>query len=311
MNRCKECEMLISVYIDGELSASEKMLVEEHLKSCRDCSALFSLYREMSTSIAQSCAQAPPSLNSNVMKMIKSSDETGDGSLSYLSFDKTENRPLSRDAEHDSENPRLSRNRSLVLTKKQRTKRLILTRYVPIAACLAIAILVLPQFFNFNRNDATPDAIMPTMAPIPEYAVESDDGFLRIDAYGFSEEHELWGTPEVMMDEDVMHELMPATPFEGRVHDDIEPGVGVGGPGWRDVEDSLYIPHGIITAGYHAFIVIDLNRPISIPMIAYHGNYFLIEQADLARFLEEYDIFITLFVPGDEDAEFALLLIES
>ena len=291
MNRCKECEMLISVYIDGELSASEKMLVEDHLKSCRDCSALFSLYRDISTSIAQSCAQAPPSLNNNVMKMIKS--------------------PLSRDAEHESENPRLSRNRSLVLTKKQRTKRLILTRYVPIAACLAIAILVLPQFFNFNRNDATPDAIMPTMAPIPEYAVESDDGFLRIDAYGFNEEYELWGTPEVMMDEDVMHELMPATPFEGRVHDDIEPGVGVGGPGWRDVEDSLYIPHGIITAGYHAFIVIDLNRPISIPMIAYHGNYFLIEQADLARFLEEYDIFITLFVPGDEDAEFALLLIES
>jgi hypothetical protein len=39
---CERIEELLSAYIEGELSAAEKSLVETHLRACRDCTLLYS-----------------------------------------------------------------------------------------------------------------------------------------------------------------------------------------------------------------------------------------------------------------------------
>lgn len=36
---CKKIKILLSAYVDKELSSDEKQLVDEHLKTCADCSA--------------------------------------------------------------------------------------------------------------------------------------------------------------------------------------------------------------------------------------------------------------------------------
>ena len=303
MNHCTEYEMLINAYLDDELSMSDKMLVQEHLKICRDCAALFIAYREMSSLIKQSSSRAPQSLRNNVMKIIEGSGTQGDGST--VSSLQSTQKSRSRKA-------RTQQNRPPVFSK-----RMILTRYAPIAACLAIAILVLPQLFNTSRPDSRYGDAVPTAAlTMAEAEVAYDD---VIGAFGFAEDsEELWGTPEVMTDEDFTAEVMPTLPPEAGERrdifaddtDDMEIGPPIGG-GLPDADGYLYLPHGIVTEGYYAFIIIDFNRPISTPMIAYYDNYFLIDQIYVARFIEEYGDFITLFMPIDEEALFALLLIES
>jgi hypothetical protein len=48
--------------------------------------------------------------------------------------------------------------RVIDITKKRSTLRIVLSRYVPVAACLAVILLALPYFLNLNRSayDAAP-----------------------------------------------------------------------------------------------------------------------------------------------------------
>ena len=117
MKVCAEYTELISSYADCELSESEKKDVETHLNSCESCSALLALHREISNAVAESAVPAPDKLYSNVMTKILSDDTTGvDG----------------------------NGNRRKVI-------RIVLTRYLPVAACLAIVIFALPYVINFKR----------------------------------------------------------------------------------------------------------------------------------------------------------------
>jgi len=47
----EEIKILISAYLDGEVTPSEKDIVEEHLRSCESCHKDFQMYRAMSSSL--------------------------------------------------------------------------------------------------------------------------------------------------------------------------------------------------------------------------------------------------------------------
>jgi hypothetical protein len=50
--KCKKIEELLSPYLEDELSPEEKKAVAEHLKSCENCSLLFSYMKETKESLA-------------------------------------------------------------------------------------------------------------------------------------------------------------------------------------------------------------------------------------------------------------------
>ena len=133
MNNCANYFELISAYADGELPESDRKNLEEHLDVCENCSAILGLYREMSAGIAESCAAAPDTLHENVMKEISRADVTyGAGGT-----------PGAGDAA-DGDN-----------MKKRKISRIVLTRLVPAAACLALILLAIPLFLNSGRSDGS------------------------------------------------------------------------------------------------------------------------------------------------------------
>ena len=117
MKACAKYLVLISAYADGELAESESRDVEKHLDECDSCSALLALYREISTAAAESTVQAPDRLREGVMKKIQSDDK-----LRIIDYD-----------------------------KRRKVIRAVFTRYVPVAACLAIILLALPRILDLNR----------------------------------------------------------------------------------------------------------------------------------------------------------------
>jgi len=114
---------LISAYADGELAEPDRRRVEEHLEACEQCSALLEMYREISIAADESCVPAPDALRDGVMEKILGMDTAGKAGTD----------------------------------KKPRLVRTILTRYLPVAACLAVMLISLPWIVNYNssRNDGT------------------------------------------------------------------------------------------------------------------------------------------------------------
>ncbi|MGD9345442.1 MAG: zf-HC2 domain-containing protein [Candidatus Aminicenantes bacterium] len=49
---CEHIENLLSPYLEGELPAEDRLAVEEHLRSCADCSVLLDLLRQTQESLA-------------------------------------------------------------------------------------------------------------------------------------------------------------------------------------------------------------------------------------------------------------------
>jgi len=176
MKKCSEINELLSAYSDNELTKSEKQTVEEHLAACENCSALLEIYRKISISIDEASAPVPEALRIGVMNRIRSES---------LSVGKE------------------------TAKKKWWQHQVLLTRLAPIAACLAVVVLVW-QFssnnsglnsFNRNENDsASPEAASlslpaPNATPMPDSPVdrnnfgESDeDDIMADEAIGFFDE---------------------------------------------------------------------------------------------------------------------------
>jgi len=132
---------LISAFADGELTELEKSDLERHLDACDHCSSLLDFYREVSSSVFESNVPAPEALLGNVMERVFSADNI-----------------TSIDA---------------VLTKKRGAVRTMLTRYIPVAACLAVILLSLPYIRNMSRDSnsiQTGGGFAPMSAPFAEQA---------------------------------------------------------------------------------------------------------------------------------------------
>lgn len=75
---CNEIEILLSAYVDGELTEEEKQTVEEHLNACEVCkttvtefSCLHTLYQEMEIQ------KAPPGFRQRVTQRIETTPRLG------------------------------------------------------------------------------------------------------------------------------------------------------------------------------------------------------------------------------------------
>lgn len=118
MSKCSEYQELISAYVDSELDDSDAIRVEKHLETCESCSAILRLYRVISAISQESLVEAPATLRDGVMKNIR-------------------NEGVVHIGDH---------------AKKRRIVRRVLTRYVPIAACLAAILLTLPRVIDLSRS---------------------------------------------------------------------------------------------------------------------------------------------------------------
>ena len=145
MNSCLDFSELISAYADNEINSADKQRLEGHISECAGCSSLLAMYREITVSAAQAAVPAPEALRAGVMERIaRETDFYANGQ--YL---------------------------------RRKAIRASLARIIPIAACLAIVLLILPQFINTDRSNS--DTLMPLLTQIMEsrreaYDVSVNDG---------------------------------------------------------------------------------------------------------------------------------------
>ena len=71
MSRCEEYQELISRLLDGDLTVRERVALEEHIRSCPDCAALYSAFSAISKQVAGDLEEAPLDLRANVMAEIR------------------------------------------------------------------------------------------------------------------------------------------------------------------------------------------------------------------------------------------------
>ena len=124
MISCEELTNLISAYIDNELSEQERLTVEEHINECAECSAIMSLYREISLAVEDSLIPAPEALLSGLMSEIGGNKRTHRASA----------------------------------LKTSSNLRFIQSKLIPLAACLAFILLLIPLFRTIGRNFGTNDS---------------------------------------------------------------------------------------------------------------------------------------------------------
>jgi len=148
MNNCVELTELISAYADGELTQSDCRRVEEHLSSCESCSAILELYREISTAMDESVVPAPEALCDGVMNMVFSEETPA----------VTDTAPTAGNAD------------------RRRLARVMLLRYAPLAACLAIVLLAMPWIINSLRHTPYDQASPELATQFSMYADMNDGG---------------------------------------------------------------------------------------------------------------------------------------
>ena len=68
---CEQYRELISALLDGELEASEQAALEQHLRSCADCAAVYQGFMALSGALADDLAEPPESLRANVMAELR------------------------------------------------------------------------------------------------------------------------------------------------------------------------------------------------------------------------------------------------
>jgi len=143
---------LISAYADGELSGSDERLVREHLDECESCSALLALYREISVAVDESGVPAPEALRGRVMERV-----LGDNAAQVSTAPAAGN------------------------VNKRKQARVMLLRYVPIAACLAIMLISMPWIINtLNRTSYDSEAPEVSLLQATVYdSPDEDNGSMR------------------------------------------------------------------------------------------------------------------------------------
>jgi len=106
MKKCVDYTQQLSAYYDGELSDSEALRVKQHVDSCEECSALLEIYKEISVASDTSSLPVPDALRIGVMNRVRSDELYGS------------------------------------IKSKKNPGYIILTRYMPIAACLIVVFFV-------------------------------------------------------------------------------------------------------------------------------------------------------------------------
>jgi len=184
VKKCTEITELLSAYADNELTGSDKRSVEEHLAACENCSALLEIYREISISVDESSAPVPDALRIGVMNRVRSER-------------------ISNETVKDTNK------------KKWWQHQVLLTRLAPIAACLAVVLLIWQYGGNmFSMNEYASPANVPAPAAMPDAPAASagDSAVGSPEALETFVEYE-WSTDDAIYDEDMMS--MPEEASDG------------------------------------------------------------------------------------------------
>jgi len=178
MKECTNIYELLSAYFDGELTESEKRIVEEHIASCDECSAILEIYSEISNTTSASNVAVPEGLHIGVMNRIQ----------------------------HES----IAANLVAPMVNDKEIKRLrfntMLTRWVPVAACLAVVLAGWQLWSNWGNifsadfAASAPEAEMAFADAAPEVATAADAGGYLWDAVAEEE-------ADFFDDEDDSHRL--------------------------------------------------------------------------------------------------------
>jgi len=175
MSNCTEIRELMSEYIDGELNGSDMQRVQMHLAQCVQCSGLHKLLDEINITVNESLIPPPENLLPGVMERIRtgyldSEDEdvvnTGehnvinntDDSYDILSpdVDISSTLPVANDTSGDTGN-NTAADKIVKNTEKNQTKYIILSRVLPMAACLVIILLSLPRITGLVGTNKSED----------------------------------------------------------------------------------------------------------------------------------------------------------
>lgn len=165
MNSCIDFSENISAYADGELAQQDRLRLEEHLGACESCSGLLELYLGISSAMDESAAPVPEALCSGVMEKILSEGTAAtDATLPAANAAPPAGKPTTR-----------------------KPVRLILLRYVPMAACLALVLLTLPFIIgNFIRaprdSSGSLEPQYTTNGAVQKAVTEMDDDGMQADA---------------------------------------------------------------------------------------------------------------------------------
>jgi len=123
MIECTKISELLSAYSDGELDVSEKLIVENHLATCEECSAMYEIYCEISKTISEPEVAVPDALSVGVMNRVH--------------YENTFNRPVVPETNG----------------KQRKRHGFMITRLVPLAACMAVVLLAWHFLGDMWGND--------------------------------------------------------------------------------------------------------------------------------------------------------------
>lgn len=75
MRECDEIRELISAMLDGELSEAERAGVEEHIRSCPDCAAVYDSFAAISGTLSADMRDVPAGLHERIMSAVDVADK--------------------------------------------------------------------------------------------------------------------------------------------------------------------------------------------------------------------------------------------
>ena len=73
MKSCPEIKEMISAMLDGEILDSDRTVIENHIKPCPECAAMYEDFDALSDAFAEEIVPVPASLHGKIMKRVRTS----------------------------------------------------------------------------------------------------------------------------------------------------------------------------------------------------------------------------------------------
>ena len=75
MTDCVKFQEMISAMLDGEISASQREAIEQHIAACPECAAMYADFAALSGVFEESVEEVPAALHSRIMKGVRISQK--------------------------------------------------------------------------------------------------------------------------------------------------------------------------------------------------------------------------------------------
>ena len=75
MNDCQKIQEMISAMLDGEISASQREAIEQHIAACPECAAMYADFAALGGMFEESREEVPAALHTKIMKGVRTSQK--------------------------------------------------------------------------------------------------------------------------------------------------------------------------------------------------------------------------------------------